>query len=206
MAGRLHGAGDSGDASKCGGGTDTGQASADEAGSAILIGVENDLRAPFCALAASLGTIGVDRDDRTTNRCPQLAGGLPASSGQHAVLDGAGGLVRQRGGGIGDDPGPRQVDLAGGQGGAGGWQLPAQLGGQPGPVHGGELSHGQRQRYLSARLGEHLDGPAVLVGAIAAERGAAGDLSHRGQLLRLSPGRQPPVPQRDIRQIGVVAA
>ena len=132
-AGGLHGAGQGGEAGHRGGGVHGGQVHAGQGGGVMLGRVQADPGPPLGRLPAFLGTLGVGQDHGAGDGGAELAVGLPACGGQHLVLDGAGEVVGKDGGGLGDDPGPGQVDVPGQQRGTGGGQPPAQGHGQVSP-------------------------------------------------------------------------
>ncbi len=156
----------------------------------IRIGVQAHLRGPLRILAALLRALRVRGDDRAAQRHAQLPAGLPPSPRQDGGLHGAGGVIIQRAGRLGDEPGAVQVDGPGGQRGEGRGEPPSQGDGQAGPGHRGRVGHDQLQAHRRRGGGGDLVGAAAGIHAdvVVAGGGTRGHLGDRGQL----PGLRPP--------------
>ena len=138
LASGFHGPGDGRQPGHGRGGMHGWQARAGQGGGAVGgVGVQAHLGVPLGVFTALLGALGVGGDNRPAQRRAQLPAGLLPGARQHAGLDGAGGVIVERAGGLGDQAGPVQVDVPGVQGGPGGGQLPPQGDAEAGPGHRG---------------------------------------------------------------------
>ncbi len=171
----------------------------------LVIGIQADPSPPFSRLAAVLGALRVGDDDGLAQAGAELGVGQLSRFGQDVVLDGSGGVLIEEAGRLGDQPGPVSVDLAGGEGGAGGGQPPGQGHGLAGPPLRRPRRQRQGQRHLRGGVGSDRSRAAVFLqaGLLVPGRGPGGDLGDGGELPGLGPRRDPPPPGRHGRQVKV---
>jgi hypothetical protein len=181
----------------------SGQARPGQRRGPVIIGIQADPCPPLRRLAPVLRALRVGDDDRAAEPGPELGVGELARTGQHVVLDAAGGVFLQQAGGLGDQPRPVGVDLPGGQRSAGGRQPPGQRDGLARPPLGGAGGQGQGQADLRRSIRGDGGGPAVFLqaGLVVAGGGADSDLGDGGELAGLCEGGDAAPPGGDGGQV-----
>jgi hypothetical protein len=164
-AGGLHSLRKSGYPGHCCSRADARQARPGQRRGAVRVRVKADLGPPLGVLAAAFGALGVSGDHRAPQCCPELAYGLVSCGGQHSGFHGAGSVLVQNRGDLGNQPGPSQVDIPGPERRAGRWEPPSQRDRKVAPPRRGGLGHCERQGHLSARVVGQLSRAAVRVDA-----------------------------------------